>query len=344
VTASAQTSREAGPSAAVSLLQMTVGGWITQAIHVAAVLGVADHLAAGGIAIGDLAQRVGAHPGALERLLRALASVGIFAESAPGEWRLTPLAEPLLSDAPGSLRAWATMVGEDWYRATWTQLIESVRSGAPAFDRVHGMRPFQFFAAHPPAEQLFTRAMGSFSASEIAAILAAYDFSAFASIADVGGGHGALMAAILRAHPQPKGLVFDLPGTIPAAQALLRQEGLEDRCGTVAGDFSAEVPGGFDAYVLKHIIHDWNDEAAVRILSNCRRALARHGKVLLIEIVLAPSREAAFGTLLDLEMLLIGGAERTAEQYETLFSLAGLQLSRVIRTDAPVSILEAQAR
>ena len=321
---------------------MITGAWITQAVNVAATLGVADHLADGSQTVEDLATRVGADAGALYRLLRALASVGVFTEVEPSAFGLTPMAESLRSDVPGSQRAPARVMGSDeWWRA-WGQLGHSVRTGQTLFEHVHGSPAFTYMAEHPKLRQLFQDAMTGFVSQTCAAVIAAYDFTPYATIVDVGGGHGALMGSILQASPQTKGIVFDLPHVVEGAKQPLDELEVASRYQCVGGDFFVAVPPGADAYILTSIIHDWDDERSKVILENCRKAMSPSGKVLLVEMVIPPGDTPFFGKILDLEIMVTpGGRERTADEFRALLSSAGLELTRIVPTEAPSSIIEA---
>lgn len=327
------------PTAALD--QMISGHWVAQAIYVAAKLGVADHLGDGPRAVGELARAVGADPGALYRLLRALASHGVFTEVAPQCFALTPIGAYLRSGVPGSLRALALTVNELDWRA-WGHMLHSLRTGEPAFAQVHGMNPFEYFQRHPEVGAMFDEAMTAFVTEHGLAVAAAYDFTPFAEVVDVGGGHGALMSAVLRASPATRGVIVDLPSVVAGAKQRIEAAGLASRCDCVAGDFFVSVPAGADAYVLASIIHDWDDERGVAILGSCRRAIGEHGKLLLVEMVLPPGDAPFAGKWLDLEILVcFGGRERTAAEYETLLSRAGFRLTRIVPTHTPSSVVEA---
>ena len=327
---------------AAALLQMITGAWLTQAISVVATLGVADHLGDGSRTVEDLATRVGADAGALYRLLRALASVGVFTEVEPRAFGLTSMAECLRSDVPGSQRAFARLIGSDeWWRA-WGELGHSVRTGQTAFEHVHGSPAFTYMGEHPGLGQLFQGAMTGFVSQTCAAVIAAYNFAPYTTVVDVGGGHGMLMGRILQASPQTKGVVFDLPQVAASANAILDELGVADRCECVGGDFFVSVPPGADAYLLTSIIHDWDDERSRAILENCREAMSPSGKVLLVEMVIPPGDTPFFGKILDLEMMVTpGGRERTADEFRALLSSAGLELTRIVPTESPSSIIEA---
>ena len=239
-----------GQSSAAELLRLTSAGWVAQAIAVAARLRLADVLTDGAKDVGELAAETGTHAPSLYRLLRALASVGIFAEDHDGRFGLTPLATPLRSDVPGSVWAMCAMRGETWFLETWAELLHSVQTGEPAFEHRHGASLFAFLTDHPAAMALFAEAMTSMSATECAAVLAGYDFSTATTIVDVGGGQGHLLAAILRSSPNARGVLFDLPATTARAHETLDAADVTDRCVISDGDFFDAVPDGGDLYVL----------------------------------------------------------------------------------------------
>jgi hypothetical protein len=325
------------------LLHMVTGCWISQALYVAAKLGIADLLQEGPQSCTRLAEATQTHAGALYRVLRALASVGVFAEDEAGRFSLTPLAELLRTDAPGSLRAFAIMLGAPEHWRAWEGVLHSVHTGQPAFDHVFGMPLFEYFPTHPEAARIFDDAMTSRSSQENTAIIAAYDFTAAHTVVDVGGGQGTLLASILELHPHVGGVLFDLPHVIASARTRIEGTGQVARWECVDGDFFTAVPAGGDCYLLKKVIHDWDDERAQRILTNCRTAMSDTGRLLLIEPLIPPGNEASFNKLLDLLMLVwnAGGRERTEREHQELLAAAGFHLSRVIPTRAGVSIIEA---
>jgi hypothetical protein len=335
----------AAPSSSAELLRLTAAAWVARAIGVAAALGLADLLADGPRGVDELARASAADPPSLYRLLRALAGAGIFAEDDHGRFGLTPLADGLRSDAPGSVRALCALRAAPWYWGAWGELAHSVRTGAPGFDRVHGTDLFTLLERHPAALALFGQAMGALSGTEAAAVLAAYDFAPAATIVDVGGGRGALLAAILGAHPAARGILFDRPATVAGAGALLQGAGVGDRCAVVGGSFFEAVPAGGDLYVLKSVLHDWDDDRAAAILRTCRRAMGPAGRLLLIERVLPPGNAPSPGRWMDLNMLVAaGGRERTEAEYRSLLAGAGFEATRVVPTTAEVSLLEATPR
>jgi hypothetical protein len=330
-------------SAAATLLQMLTGCWISQALYVVATLGIADLLREGPRSHVMLAEATQTHAGALYRILRALASVGVFAEDEERRFTLTPPAELLRSDAPGSLRAFAIMLGSREHWRAWEGAMHSAKTGQPAFDHVFGMPLFQYFATHPESASVFDHAMTSRGALENAAILAAYDFAAAHKLVDVGGGQGTLLSSLIAAYPDARGVLFDLPHVIAAVRERAERKGETGRCEYVGGDFFATVPSGGDCYLLKKVIHDWGDQQALQILTNCRKAISDTGRLLMIEPVIPPGNDVAFSKLLDLLMLVwnAGGRERTEEEHAALLILAGFRQNRVVPTSAGVSIIEA---
>jgi hypothetical protein len=323
-------------------MQMVLGCLVSQAVCVAAKLGVADQLAGGAKSAGELAEATGAHERSLYRLLRTLASVGVFRELPERRFELTPMSEALRSDAPGSLRDASIFMGEEWHWRVWGHTIESVRTGGSAWERAHGSEIFSWFSTHPEESAVFDRAMTSFSTLATEAVVRAYDFSGFDTLVDVAGGHGSLLSEILRANPQLRGVLFDQPHVIEGARAFVASKGLAERYELVAGDFFESVPAGADAYVMKHIIHDWDDERAVLILKNIASAMREGGRVLLVEMVLPPANVPHLGKVLDIEMLTSpGGIERTEEEYAELFDRAGLRLARIVPTESPYCVVEA---
>jgi hypothetical protein len=323
------------------LIAMASGAWVTQMIHVAAELGLADALADGERDCDDLATSCGADADALFRLLRGLASLGIFQETAPRRFALTPLADLLRSEHPQSLRHFARMLGEEHY-LSWTDLLHSVRTGETAFRHRYGCSVFEWYQRNPERGAIFDRAMGDFSRPETEAVLGAFDFSAIRQLVDVGGGRGELLMAVLRANPGLHGVVFDQAHVV--APVVLPAD-LHGRLELVGGDFFTSAPAGADAYLLKHILHDWNDDACRTILGHIRAAMAPGGRVLILEQVIPPGNDPFPGKLLDLNMLVMteGGRERTPGEYAQLLESAGLQLTRIVPTDTAMGVVEAVA-
>ena len=317
---------------------------MTQLIHVAAKLGVADLLHAGVTSTEELAAALSVDRQALSRVLRALASFGIFAETEPGCFALTPLGELLRDDVPGSLRGSAILYGERWWWQPCGELLYSVRTGEPAFDQVHGKALFAYLDRATDAAGIFNEHQTSMTQQDAAAVVAAYDFSVYPNVIDVGGGHGALAVAILKACPRTNVVIFDQPAVVGGARQRLRAEGMTSRCTCTGGDFFESVPDGGDAYVLKDIVHDWDNGRAIAILRNCRRAISQTSaaRLLVVEKVIPPGNEPFAGKLTDITMLLIaGGRERTADEYKALLVEAGFALTRIVPTRSPASVIEA---
>lgn len=330
--------------APAAMMEMIVATWTSQAITVAAQLGVADALANGPLRIDEVAARVGADADALRRLLRALISRGIFRRRRDGRYELNSLAATLCSDASVSMVWAARFYGSREQRERWTLLVESVRRGKSVVPILHGKESFEYFAEEPEHAELFNQTMTSISQLTDAPVAAGYDFSRYHTIVDVGGGHGTLLAAILAAAPGSRGVLYDLPRVVASVPNLLREHNVADRVRIAEGSFFDSVPGGGDAYVLKNIMHDWPDEKAVQILGNVRAAAGSRATVLLVELVI-PDHDRDFpGKWADLEMLLnLGARERTAAEYRDLLSQAGFRMTRVVQTASPLSVVEARA-
>jgi hypothetical protein len=329
-------------SPAADLRRLIVGYRLSQALHVAAKLGVVDLLKNGSMSVDELARAVGAHPASLYRVMRLLASEGVFAESEPRRFELTPLAMPLQSDVPGSLRARAILDCEQAHWKAWGHLMHSVATGEPAFDRTHGVPFFEYLKAHTAVASSFNAVMTDQTAVWAQAVVEAYDFSWLGTLVDVGGGHGGLLAAILAVHPPLRGILYDQPHVVAGARPKLEAAGVADRCHIIAGDFFEGVPAGGDAYLLKHILHDWDEPRCEAILRNCRCAMPQDGRVLVVETLIPPGDEPSYGKYLDLNMLvLLTGRERTEAEYGKLLEATDFMLSRVIATRSEISILEA---
>ncbi|WP_225411869.1 acetylserotonin O-methyltransferase [Stigmatella hybrida] len=333
---------ERSPRPRVALLQLLNGAWITQALHAAAKLRLADFLAAGPLPVDELARRAGTDPQSTRRLLRSLAMFGVFSEVEPDQFTLTPMSEHLRSDRPDSLYHWAVMQGEAWHWNAWGGLSENVRTGQTAFEVAHQLPLFEFLDRQPEASTLFNSAMAEMSSLAVKAIVQSYDFSAFGRVVDVGGGEGVLLQHVLEAHGSVQGVLFDRPAALEQARARLKGTRLEGRIEYQSGSFFETVPAGGDAYLLKHILHDWNDAQAGKVLRACRAQLPHRGRLLAIEYVLPAGDTFSPGKLLDLEMLVVcGGQERTLEHWKSLMADNGLTLDRVIATPSGVSIIEA---
>lgn len=332
----------AAPPAPAILLQMMTGYWASQAIYVAAKLGIADHLAEGLVDVRELARATATDAGSLYRLLRTLASTGIFSEVEPGQFGLTPLAALLRTGTPDSMRALAITYNEEQYRA-WGDLLYSVQTGGVAFEHHYGMMPFDYFETHPETDRVFNEAMISWSNQVAGAVASTFDFSPFSTIADIGGGHGAMLTAILQHNPAAQGILFDMPRVVAGAETYLQEAGVADRCERIGGDFFTSVPAGADAYILSQILHDWDVERCGTILRTCRRAIPDHGKLLVVELVLPAGETPAFGKWLDLHMMVVtGGRERTAAQYGELLRMADFALVDVVPTAPGPGIVVAE--
>jgi hypothetical protein len=326
----------------IALLEMANGSWTTQALYVATSLGIADELAGGPLNAAEVARRVGADPDAVYRLMRALAGKGVLKQRRDERFALTPIGDALRPDVPGSMRAMILLLGNQAHWEHWGNLLHSVKTGEPAPIKLRGTNFFEYLDANPELAAVFNDAMTSMSAMATDPVLAVYDFSGFRQIVDVGGGHGALLAAVLQSAPNANGVLFDLPSVVDGARPALDAAGVGDRCTVSAGSFMDAVPEGGDAYLLKTIIHDWDEETALLILRNVRAAMGPQAKLLLLEMVLPQQPSSHFGTMLDLEMLVnAGGKERTRSEYANLLARAGFRLQRVVETAGPLSIAEA---
>jgi hypothetical protein len=325
--------------------EMITGYWISQAIYAAAKFEIADHLKDGPRTVGELADATTTNPDALYRLLRTLASVGIFSEGESRRFSLTAMAELLRTDVAGSKRALALMAGDEQFRS-WAEIDYSISTGKAAFDKVFGVPLFDYLGEHPDKARIFDAAMVGIHGRESNAVLNAYNWSAIGVVADIGGGNGSQIMEILKKHTRMKGILFDLPHVIERATHDIRAAGLLDRCKLVSGSFFDAVPQGADAYILRHIFQDWDDEKCRAILRNCHRAMLPASKLLVIESVIPPGNEPFDGKFLDLVMLLItGGKERTENEYRTLFERSGFELTRIVPTGTEFSsIVEGKKR
>jgi orsellinic acid C2-O-methyltransferase len=318
---------------------------MARAVCVAAELGIADVLADGPRPASELARLTGSHAPSLHRLLRALASLGLCVEREDGSFGLTPMGSLLRSHAPNSLRAWVLWFGKyQW--TVWGQLLHSVQTGESARTLVTGSHIFGFLEGSPEAAAIFNDTMLQLTRLVAIEVASTYDFGAMRQVVDVGGGYGTLLSAVLERHRHLSGVLFDLPHAIEGARKQLATAGLGDRCSVVAGDFFERIPSGADGYLLKNIIHDWNDTRSASILANCRRAIPDHGKLLLIERVLPsrfePSRAHKAIAYADLAMLVgPGGRERSEAEFGDLLHGAGFKMASVTSTLCDFSIVEA---
>ena len=324
------------------LRRLVDGFRVTQTIYAGVELGIPDLLADEERTADDLAHASGADPPTLYRLLRALASLGIVHEGDERRFSLTDLGRPLRSDVPGSLRGWVRLQGRDYLWRSWGNLANAVREGQNSFRMVHGTDIWEWRAEHADESAIFDEAMRSMTIGANASILEAYDFGRFGTIVDVAGGSGTLIAALLAAHPASRGILFDREHVVSGAEPILRAAGVLDRCEIVAGSFFESVPEGADAYVLKWIIHDWEDEESVAILRTCRAAMGTDAVVLLIERDLGRPNEDPVAKLADLNMLVMpGGRERTLDEYAALFGAADLRLVAAHPTTSGYLVIEA---
>jgi hypothetical protein len=317
------------------------GHYVSRAIYVAAKLGIADLLKDGPRHSADLAEATQSHAPSLHRLMRLLASAGIFAETASGQFVLAPMGEFLRSDAPGSYRAQALLFAGPFQQRAWSRLLDIVQTGQGSSSKAL----FPFLAKYPEEAAVFNQAMSRGTEMVARAFVAAYDCSSFSTIVELGGGYGSLLGAILRGSPTARGILFDVPDVADAAGQRVREDGLADRCEVMAGDFFQAVPGNGDAYILKSVIHDWDDALSTMILANIAQAMAPGGRLLLVEMLLHDRVDETSWSRIsagsDLNMLVnTGGGERTEAEFQSLFQAAGFTLTRIIPTQTPWSIVE----
>jgi hypothetical protein len=328
--------------AKAEVLDLILGYQISQSIHVAAVLGLADLLGAGRRTSTELAAAAGVHPASLYRLMRALSAVGLFHEDDRGRFGLTPRGDALRSDVPGSCAPTARFYGGRSAWVAWGNLLHAVRTGATAFDNVHGKSVWAHRSERAEDSDSFDRAMAASAARFAEALLSVCDFGRFATVVDVGGGDGTLLASILAANSRIRGTLFDQPRAVTRAVASLDALGVSDRCEVLSGDFFARIPGGADAYLLKNILHDWDDEASAKILRACHAAMRSDSRLLICEHVMGAPNTCARGKLMDLNMLVMtGGQERELAGFVSLLQRSGLRLLSVTPTSTPLSVIEA---
>jgi hypothetical protein len=327
-------------SPAVQMMRLINGYQVSQALHVAATLGIADLLRDGPRSSDTVADSVGANRDALYRLLRALAAVGVFHEDTGRVFSLTELGACLRADAPQPVGPWAAFIGRPYYWQVWSHLLHSVRTGKYAFPYVHGVNNWEYRVGHPEESAIFDAAMTAITSGVTEAVVAAYDFSPFSRIVDVGGGQGLLLGSVLAANAHLHGVLFDQPHVVTHADKLLREIGVSERCGITGGDFFTCVPPG-DLHMLKSVLHDWSDEQAVAILRSCRSAVTPGGRVLVIERIIGAPNIAPADKFADLNMLVAaGGRERSHEEFVELFAAAGYALNRVLPTGTQLHLLE----
>jgi hypothetical protein len=325
------------------IIQLSMGVFISQALYVAAKLGIADLIAGGPNTTSEMAGATATDERSLYRLLRTLASVGVFAETADRTFSNTPTSDTLRSDSPTSTRAMALFMGDEAHWRVFGDMLYSVQTGKPAWEHVHGVPCFPFmFEVKKELGHVFNEAMTSVSHGQVGAVLAAYDFSGIGTLADIAGGRGHLLASVLQKYPEMKGVLFDMGNVLAQAPELLASCGVEDRVEMVEGDFFSEIPVVADAYILKHIIHDWYDDSCEMILGNIRKSMPDHARVLIVDAVIPPGNDPHPGKILDMEMLVApGGIERTEAEFEQLLKNSGFRLDRIVPTPSPVSIVEA---
>jgi hypothetical protein len=323
------------------LNRLMLGVAVSRAICTVAELGVADHIVDGAaVPVAMLAQKTGTHERSLHRVLRLLASRGLFRETTPGAFEHTPLSFILRGDAEGSYRAGARMFHR--FFPAWDGLDHSVKSGEPGFDRVFGAPVFDFVMANPEVGPIVDAGMSSFHGYETAAMLDAYDFSGVKVLADIGGGNGSLLTGVLKRYAAMRGILFDLGHVAGRAQANLQAAGVADRCQVIEGNFFETVPAGADAYLFRHIIHDWTDEQSLQILGHCRTVIPETGRLLLVECVVPPGNDPSASKDFDNTMMTFpGGMERTELEFKALLDRAGFKMTSVTPTATMVSVVEA---
>jgi hypothetical protein len=335
----------ASAEATEQMLHLLNGHCVEQAVYVAAVLGIADLLYEGPKSIDELATATEADGPSLYRLLRTLSSIAVFREAPSGHFAITPLGATLRSDAPNSVRDRAIYYGASEMWRVWGNLLRSVKTGQSACEHVHGVSFYEYLARHPNVGVPFNRYMSKTSEQHNAAILESYDFSGLRTLVDIGGGFGGTLAAILRAYPTLRGILFDLPQVVEHAMDL-SAAGLGKRWKVVGGDMQQFVPSGGDGYLIKWVLMDRSDEAAIQVLSNCREAMAINGRILAVEMMMPRDDEPSFSKIMDLQMMLLFGRGRirTEEEFRDLFKAAGLAVTHIHPTRSPNTIIEAARR
>jgi len=334
---------ENAPIPPAVLLNIITSFWSSRAVYIIAKLGIPDLLTGGAKSAEELATATNTNAPALYRILRALESLGILSSPEPLKFGLTPVSELLVTSAPGSMR-WFVIseLGEEHYPA-WGNLMHSVKTGEIAFDNHFGKDVWAYFKDNPEQAALFNDSMSGMTQVANESIVDVYDFSLFMKIVDVGGGHGALLTSILRSAPGASGILFDSEQVTSGARPKIEASGIADRCEVIAGNFFEAVPAGGDAYVMKWIIHDWNDEQSITILKNIRKQIAPEGRVIIFDTVVPETSEPDFSKFFDLNMLVMtGGKERTAKEFEQLLEAAGFRLVRIVPTATPTAIIEGE--
>lgn len=329
------------PPPPVQMMQMITGFWTSCCIYAAAKLNIADHLKGKPQTADQLAEASHSDAASLYRVLRALSSVGVFKENEQHQFELTALGNTLQSDTPGSMKAMAIAQLGDHFNA-WGNLMYSIKTGHIAFDQIEGMSVWKYYEMHPDEGVNFMKAMSELTGAVIQHVLPEYDFTNFQSIVDVGGGNGALLMAVLDKAPQARGIVFDEEYVVEETRRILEQKGYNNRCETTAGSFFDFIPANADAYLMKMVLHDWNDQDCSKILTNCRKAMKPGSRLLVLDAVIPEGNEPHPGKFMDINMLaMTGGRERTENEFSHLFAHAGLKLLRIIPTHSPMfSIIE----
>jgi hypothetical protein len=326
----------------MQVIQMATACWMSRLLFVAAQLGLADHLASGPQTAEAVAASTGSHPPSLYRVMRTLASLGLFTEDDQHRFALTPLGETLKTGAPGSARATVLTLAGDLIWRAYEELPYSVQTGKSGLKKAIGTSLFDWLSTRPEDAALFSETMVGFHNMEPAAVAESYDFSGIKTLMDVGGATGHMLTAVLGRHPDVRGILFDLPHVVRDAPAFIGARGLTDRIAIKSGSFFDAVPEGADAYLMSHVIHDWTEDLCVKILGNCRKAMGPNGRLLLVEMVLPPGDTPHPGKMLDI-MMLVGpeGQERTPEEYRALLDKAGFRMTRIVPTASAVSVVEA---
>ena len=332
-----------GTPAPLAMLELSAGNYITS--HMAmtvAELGIADLLKGGAKSAEELATLAGADPLYLFRIMRALASLGVFAQDKAGRFKLTGLSRYLLSDTPGSARPLLVLFNKTWHKRTWDELTQTVETGHPAFEQIYGLPLFDYLNQNAEAGQIFNEAMAGYSSQVAAAVVAAYDFSRFHHLVDVGGGFGNVTIPLLKKYSNLHITLFDLPFVVEQAHKRVMLEGMEERCELVGGSFFEQVPAGADAYLVNNVLHDWNDEKCLAILQTCRQAMHGQATLLLSEQVLPTDTRYHLGKITDMQMGVFfpGGRERTLDEYRRLCEKAGFRLMRSVATPSFASVME----
>jgi hypothetical protein len=332
----------AAPPPIQRMFEIVNNYWISRAVYAGAVLGLPDHLADGPKTAAELAELTGSDTRSLERLLRALAGVGLFQSDTEGRYASTDLGDTLRSDLPGSLSSFVQMELGAAHHSAWGEIVHAVRTGQPAFDKAVGKKIWEFFEETPVMAEHLGKAMGGLTAMVADAVLEVYDFSPYKKIVDVGGGVGAFLGSILTAHPAGHGVVLDLPPTVASGRPAIEAAGLADRCEMVGGDFFESVPDGGDLYTMKWVLHDWNDESSIEILKSCRKVMSDDARLLIVETVVPDGDDFSPSKIIDLNMMVLTtGQERTADEFRALLSAAGFTLDRILPTLSPSSVIEA---